>query len=129
MYVQLGEHNGGVILNVSKGGLAVQAATPLIVDQLPPLLFQLSANKWVQARARIAWLTPSKRTAGLQFNDLSETARADIRGWIALEMGDLAQPPTAGKNRSAIDATPQDAIAHAESDGFIRGRCIEFSSA
>jgi len=116
MYVQLGEHNGGVILNVSKGGLAVQAATPLMVDQLPPLLFQLSANKWVQASARIAWLTPSKRTAGLQFNDLSETARADIRGWIALEMGDLPQPPTAGKNRSTIDATPQDAVAHAESD-------------
>jgi hypothetical protein len=117
MYVQLGEHNGGVILNVSKGGLAVQAATPLIVDQLPPLLFQLSANKWVQASARIAWLTPSKRTAGLEFNDLSETARGDIGGWIALEMGGLSpQPLTDGKNRSATDATPQDAVAHAESD-------------
>lgn len=117
MYVQLGEHNGGVILNVSNGGLAVQAATPLMVDQLPPLLFQLSATKWVQASARIAWLTPSKRTAGLQFNDLSETARGDIRGWIALEMGGLPpQPLTDGKHRSAIDATPKDTVEHAEID-------------
>jgi hypothetical protein len=117
MYVQLGEHNGGVILNVSEGGLAVQAATPLMVDQLPALLFQLSANNWVQASARIAWLAPSKRTAGLQFNDLSETARADIRGWIERAMRDLPpQPPSAEKTRSTIDATPQDAVAHAESD-------------
>jgi hypothetical protein len=113
MYVQLGEHNGGVILNISEGGLAVQAAMAL-VDNVPPLRFQLSAHKWVQASARIVWLAQSKRTAGLQFNDLSETARAEIRGWLGLELGDTR--PRAEKRPSNFDAVPQDVIAHGQDD-------------
>ena len=47
MYVKLGEHNGGVILNLGEGGLAVQAAMLLKGDALA-LSFQLSAKKWLK---------------------------------------------------------------------------------
>lgn len=117
IYVQLGEDNGGVILNVGEGGLAVQAALALTVENLPPLRFQLSVNKWVQASAQIAWLTQSKRTAGLRFQGLSENARSEIREWLALEEGDFPfKNSREDKNLSRLEAVPQNVIPPTESD-------------
>jgi hypothetical protein len=123
MYVQMGEHNGGVILNISEDGLAVQAAVALIDDSLRPLRFQLTANKWVQTSARIAWLSESKRTAGLQFNDLSDASRAEIRAWLAAEKGNSPSRhrEAAEEDLSARDTTPQHVIASTRS-------CLELES-
>ena len=113
MYVKIGEHNGGVILNIGEGGLAVQAAMALIVDNLPPIRFQMSANRWIETTARIAWITESKRTAGLQFNGLSATACSQIRSWLASEQGDY-QGTGSEENVSTRDAGPQEVIGHPE---------------
>ena len=48
-YVELDEGNGGIILNVSESGLAVQAVTSLMDDHLPRMRFQLSQSPdWVE---------------------------------------------------------------------------------
>lgn len=114
MYVKLGEHNGGVILNVSEGGLAVQAAMALMDENLA-LRFQLSANKWVEAYARVAWLTESKTTAGLHFDELSEEAGAAIREWLAHQTEDFA-PRASIEEGNLLDATSDEATEHVESD-------------
>ena len=44
-YVELDEGNGGVILNISEGGLSVQAVASVMDDFLPGVaLFQLAGN-------------------------------------------------------------------------------------
>jgi TonB family protein len=85
-YVELGQGNGGIILNLGEGGLAVQAAMTLVDDELPSIRFQLGPSKdWIETGARIAWKGGSRKLAGLQFLELRPEARHRIRGWIAGE--------------------------------------------
>ena len=39
VYVRLGEENGGIIVNLSEDGMAVQAAMALVHDRMPVLYF------------------------------------------------------------------------------------------
>jgi TonB family protein len=98
-YVELDEGNGGIVLNVSEGGLAVQAVTSLMDDLLPSVRFELSEG-WVQARARITWTTESRKVAGLEFIDLQDDARKTIRDWVGRES------PVAGRV-AGVDAPPE----------------------
>jgi PilZ domain len=81
---ELGEDNGGIILNISEGGLALQAVAELVGDELPKMRFQFShAQSWMEAKGRIAWRSDSKKDAGVEFIDLSAATRMHIRAWIS----------------------------------------------
>jgi hypothetical protein len=83
-YVDLDSGNGGIILNISEGGLAVQAARAMIEDQLPCLRFRFShSENWITEKGVIAWKSKSKKMAGVQFVDLSERSRIQISKWIS----------------------------------------------
>jgi TonB family protein len=89
-YVELDEGNGGIVLNVSEGGLSVQAFASLMDDVLPGVRFQLSESEgWIQAHARITWTGESRKLAGLEFVDLAEDDRSRLKEWLARE----AVPP------------------------------------
>jgi hypothetical protein len=82
--VELGQNNRGVLHNISEDGAALQAAEELDDDELTMLRFQLSQSpSWLEAKGRITWKSASKRTAGVQFVDLSDEAREQIRTWIS----------------------------------------------
>jgi TonB family protein len=84
-YVELTENNGGIILNISEGGLVVTAAAPLGDVRLPRMRFQLpGSNDWIEASGEIAWISQSKR-AGIRFIDLTEENRNRIRTWLSSE--------------------------------------------
>lgn len=83
-YVQLGEGNGGIALNVSEGGLAITAAMILVDDHLPSVRLQFpDAGHWVDVKGEIAWKSESKREAGIRFVGLTEEARLQLRNWIS----------------------------------------------
>lgn len=93
-YLELHEGNGGIILNASEGGLAVQAAASLTDDVLPAVRFQLPQSRtWVELRVRAAWIGDSRKVAGLEFLDLSEETRTQIKKWLSSE----AEPPAKKK--------------------------------
>jgi len=82
-YVELAQDNGGILLNLSEGGLAVQSALALSTREFPELRFQLpNMRGWLTAAGRVAWMSDSKKEAGIQFLDLHEHARAQIRMWV-----------------------------------------------
>jgi general secretion pathway protein A len=84
MYVRLEGGNGGIVLNISEGGLALQAAVPLTDDHLTGLSFRFShSDNWIKEKGVIAWKSKSKKVAGVQFVDLSEESRAQIVRWIS----------------------------------------------
>lgn len=90
----LGEENGGIVLNISEGGMALQVVTELSDQDLPPLRFQFShSHTWVEATGRIAWLSDSKKTVGVEFTNLPEEARRQIKAWISSlnSAGEFAQ--------------------------------------
>jgi len=83
-YIDLGENNGGIILNLSEGGLVVTSAAPLYADGRARLQFQLpGSSDRLKVDGEIAWISPSKKEAGLQFVDLSEDVRHRITSWIS----------------------------------------------
>ena len=92
-YVDLGDTNGGIILNVSEGGLAFRAAIPVMDDRIPKLRFQLSADELpVEAEARVAWTADENRMVGVTFVQLEATARERLKRSITL----AANPPETG---------------------------------
>jgi hypothetical protein len=85
--VELGDNSGGVLLNISQTGLALQTVTELIDDELPKMRFQFSrAQAWIEAKGRIVWKSDSTRSAGVEFIGLPEEARNQIRQWISLTL-------------------------------------------
>jgi TonB family protein len=85
-YVELGQDNGGILLNLSEGGFAVQSALALTSREFPELRFQVpSLQGWLTASGRIVWISDSKKEAGIQFTELPGEARTEIQKWVAAE--------------------------------------------
>jgi TonB family protein len=108
-YVELDEGNGGIILNLSEGGLAVQAVTSLMDDFLPGVRFQLSESEgWIQTNARITWTSESRKLAGLEFISLPEESRGRIRDWLSRQ-----SLPSGSEDAGATAAPATDAAIEA----------------
>ena len=86
-YVNLGDANGGIVLNMSEMGMAIAAADLLVVgDYLPAIRIQLPCStRSIEISAQIVWLAESKKCAGVRFVDLPADARNQISNWIATE--------------------------------------------
>jgi hypothetical protein len=82
--LQLGDDNGGFILNISERGLAMTVVRSLPDDPAPHMRFQISqSNAWVETGGRIAWVSASKTTAGVEFVGLPYEGRIRIKNWIS----------------------------------------------
>ena len=85
-YVELGENNGGIVINISEGGFAVRAAEAITEDRLPSVRFQMqNSEKQLVASGEIAWASDSRKESGMRFVDLPEEALAEIKVWISQE--------------------------------------------
>jgi TonB family protein len=83
-YVELGQDNGGILLNLSEGGFAVQSALALTSREFSELRFQVPALQgWLTASGRIVWVSDSKKEAGIQFTELPGEARREIEKWVS----------------------------------------------
>src|SRR5258708_1173107 len=85
-YVEVGQDNGGILLNLSEGGFAVQSALALTSRVFSELRFQVPALQgWLTASGRIVWISDSKKEAGIQFTELPGEARREIHKWVSAE--------------------------------------------
>jgi len=85
-YVELGNDNGGILLNLSEGGFAVQSALALTSRDFTGLRFQVpQVQGWLTASGKIAWISDSKKEAGIQFTQLPAQARVAIQKWVSSE--------------------------------------------
>jgi periplasmic protein TonB len=101
-YIDLGSSNGAILLNLSEGGMYLQAVANLSDDDLPPISFRLPDSLYlVKTNAKIAWVGESKKDAGIQFINLPEEARLKIRQWVAVE-----HPPVEVVNEPETKVAP-----------------------
>ncbi|MFZ0523851.1 MAG: TonB family protein [Candidatus Acidiferrales bacterium] len=84
-YVDLGEDNGGIVLNVSEAGIRIQAAAGLEEGPISIRLQLPGTRKRLEVSAEVVWVGQSRKEAGLRFVDLSDEARRQIGNWIARE--------------------------------------------
>jgi TonB family protein len=109
-YVELGEGNGGIVLNVSEGGIAVQAVMSLMGEELPCVRVQLAhCKKRIEAKGRITWTGALRKTAGVELIDLSQEARSLLREWVTMEAPnrDFVEEMTEPIENSDFAAPPQ----------------------
>jgi TonB family protein len=106
-YVELGENNGGIVLNIGEGGFAVRAAEAITEDRLPNVRFQTqNSEKQLVASSEIAWASDSRKEAGMRFVDLPEEALAEIKIWISQEDSPLhLRKPTMSVARQSFRTT------------------------
>jgi len=122
-YVELDEGNGGIILNISEGGLSVQAVTGVMDDFLPGVRFQLAETEtWIETNARITWSNDTRKLAGLEFLNLTEDSRDRIREWLLRdspesksaresEIATIEESSSAAVEASAPEAAPASPAA------------------
>jgi protein TonB len=113
VYVEFGQDNGGIALNLSEHGLSVQAAMPLVGETFPDMRLKGGCDRgWLPVIGRLAWIGENRKTAGIQFVELSTEARRRISSWIALEHPQhVADPPLPSNgaqipNHDAIQSSP-----------------------
>jgi TonB family protein len=115
-YVKMGDSNGGIVLNISEGGISVQAAA--VLDPTEPVSMWLEIPKLrerVEVTGEIAWLSASKKEAGLRFVDLPDSTLQHIRKWIAREAAPEqfeSEAEPVGEEQDAPDEPVE--VAHAD---------------
>jgi TonB family protein len=141
-YLDVVPNNGGIVLNLSENGLALQAVNPFDETRVSLRIQPPKSRRRIEASAEITWLSESKTQAGLQFLELTEDARVEIADWIAAESGADAprtvgdppnlparqvpsepiavQPPRFRQKWSAVlgDSPPQPALANQQAPEY-----------
>ena len=80
-YINIEPNNGGIVLNVSEGGLSFHSFDP--VPRNGTIRFWFSdQNQRIDAEAALAW-TDETQKGGLRFTTLPEEAREKIRSWMS----------------------------------------------
>src|SRR5262245_52406148 len=72
-YVSCGPDNGGILLDISEGGLGFQGVGSLSDGKTLELRFMLPGlSSPIETSGELAWSTDSKRGGGLRFVDLDD---------------------------------------------------------
>jgi len=101
-YVNLDPNNGGVILNISEGGLCFQSPAP--IQRIETIRFWFSyrsqrieagegrgaegeeqtkgVSRFIEVGSELSWIDQTRKTGGLRFTNLPAGAREQIRNWI-----------------------------------------------
>jgi hypothetical protein len=78
---------GGMVLDLSEEGMAMQAQSPLESHSLVPLHLTLGEpTAYLETTGYVAWADALGR-AGVRFSDLPDASRARLREWLTVNAG------------------------------------------
>ena len=106
VYLDIGADNGGIVLNLSDEGLRFQAVGPLDKQSELRLRIKMPGSKTrIDVTAQIAWLSDSKRQAGVRFLDLQPGESVQIQEWIRSQASSRAPWEEASKQIGELAAS------------------------
>jgi PilZ domain/SPOR domain len=86
-------NNGGIVLNVSEGGLCFHSIAPL--EKNSTMRFSLSLhNRRIPVAGELAWLDETEKTGGLRFTVLPAEIHEEIRNWTCRSAAPVAYDET-----------------------------------
>jgi hypothetical protein len=111
IYITFGQINDALLLNVSENGVLLSTPHELGCNFVGRLSMNLNGlARVIQVHARVLWSSESQKRAGIQFIDLSEHDREQIRKWQSLEMS--RDPAEATKQRPTASASARSTTAN-----------------
>jgi hypothetical protein len=121
VYVALEADNGGMVLNVSEHGFGFHAVAPVQPNGNIRFTIELDANRKFEGNGRLEWVDQNRTTAGLQFTEVSEDFRKEIRHWLTaartIEDRKLPSKPTPVAHQPAINGERKsETISSASTD-------------
>jgi hypothetical protein len=118
-YIGMGPENGGLLLDVSDGGLSFHAVAPVQPAENIHFLLSLQGHGRIEGAGEVVWTNEMRTVCGLRFTSLSSGARELLNKWTNQSRMPEAAPgeavPPARKafpqmeEPSASDASPADA--------------------
>ena len=82
----LGESKVGLLFDLGEGGLSIRGVIPETEAEFHFVSFGLpGTDRFVNARAEIAWSSRSEQRTGLRFVQMATTSRQKLREWLVFE--------------------------------------------
>jgi hypothetical protein len=107
LYVEVEPGNGGMVLNLSEHGFGFRAVKRVRQKQEVKFAFNLDEKRRVEGRGRLEWSDKEGRVAGVQFTDVSDEFRSEMRDWMTKAVEYPMQSAGSGSSSSvpALTAT------------------------
>jgi CheY-like chemotaxis protein len=122
-----GVHDPAIILDISEGGMAIQALQPLQASG--PLRLHFDLPGWLDKMnltAEVVWADSCGR-AGLRFLDLSEDDLRGLRDWVRINDSNR-RPPSKREDRvpfSPLPLTPQSKLDSATVPQYVFSTLVD----
>jgi hypothetical protein len=82
-YLGLPSNNGGIVVDISEGGLGFRAIAPVHVDGPIHFRFAMDSAARIRAVGELAWIDETRKVGSLRFTQLPDEIREQIRAWTA----------------------------------------------
>jgi TonB family protein len=83
LYLNIEPDNGGVVLDLSEGGMCISVANPLAKSDKIQFSLGIEENRPIEGTGQVSWLSESGRSAGVRFLFFPDESRQRIREWMA----------------------------------------------
>jgi PilZ domain len=80
-YIGMGPENGGLVLDVSDGGLSFHSVAPVQKAETIRFLLSLRGHSRIEGAGEVVWTDDMKTVCGLRFTSLSAGAREYLNNW------------------------------------------------
>jgi len=80
-YIGMGPENGGLVLDVSDGGLSFHSVAPVRQAETIKFLLSLRGHSRIEGAGEVVWTNEMKTVCGLRFTSLSADARDYLNNW------------------------------------------------
>jgi hypothetical protein len=94
-YISLPFNNGGIVLDVSEGGVGFHAIAPVKADGPIHFRFAVDSSRRIRAVGELAWTDETGKTGGLRFTELPDEIREYIRAWSGQTKASVLDVPVA----------------------------------
>src|ERR1035437_5515126 len=103
VYIEFGTDNGGMIKNVSEGGMRFFLMNPVITGHKLHFGMTIDPLRRIEGDVSIIWSDPSGKSGGLSFAGLSPTSQRTLRSWLSEMDG-----ASSGQPSLAVAEVPTD---------------------
>ena len=122
-YVNLDRDHGGIILNISEGGLCFQSTAPVQFTETIRFWFSYRSQQieadvgkdeaqtrevpgFIETGGELAWTDDAQKRGGLRFTNLPPEARKQIRDWIRqpslVKINEKSAPSSPSSHKSPV---------------------------
>jgi hypothetical protein len=109
-YIGMGPENGGLVLDVSDGGLSFHSVAPVQAAQEIQFLLSLRGHSRIEGVGEVVWTNEMRTICGLKFISLSSGAREYLNDWTT----QTKLPPAAREPRPAPRLEPASEVNSSE---------------